>query len=1303
MEPMQRLMLETAWEAVEEAGYGISKIYGSKTGVFIGRCNTPNEERYENFISELDPLAVTGSFNSILSSRISYIFNLQGPSIVIDTACSSGLVAVHEACLSLKNKDCDLAIAGGVQIRYMPVKSKSVDMIEANSGKLSPFDKDASGTVWGEGVGAIILKPLSKAIADGDNVHAVIKGIAINNDGASNGITAPSAKAQEDLIARVWEKSKINPETISYIETHGTGTKLGDPIEVKGLTNAFRRYTNKKQFCGIGSVKANIGHAVAASGVASLFKVILALKEGVMPPSLNFNEPNPHINFCDSPVYLNDRLKEWQTQNTPRRAGVSSFGFSGTNCHVLIEQAPKAVKEIKKAGLIRLQALALSARSQNSLKLLIDKYIAYLEDEKKSEPEDICFTANTGRSHYKFRIAFVAGDIKEFRKKLLQVAASNFSETGEAGIYCGGFKNIPGTSEKEKSVLENNTVVLGESADKQINELLSGKENAIYEICELYSKGADIEWDKLYKGQKRKRVSLPVTPLEKVSYWPEYHVKETKSIGADKEIQHNLLERCLVKSINEGIYSARLSVNENWELKEHLVGDNNVMPGTSYMEMAVQAAKEYFNKDVASLKSVQFFAPLVVCDGEIRDVQVIIKEEGERNCFAIVSCIDNEDEGGKPEWVTHASGEVVIGKTGESELYNIEELLRDFNGEVKTSGNNDIYEKNNIILKKTGIMSYGPRWQSIKSVRSKGMEKLLCLELPPESAKDTKMYTLHPSLLDVATGAGIDEEATKGYLPFSYGELKIFKGIPHKCYSRITPVYGQGENNEIIKRNIKILDETGDVVLSIKDFTLKKVKDINSLMKVKSKVNMFYKLNWVKEKADYKAGAVKSGISIVLKDQKGISSQIIQELKLAGNRIIEVDIGAGYQKLGEDKYIIDGSEQDYERLFRDAKDKGILRVLHLLTITGKHKTGNIEQPEEEQQRSAYSLFHLTRAMFKSKVRGDIEVILISENVNEITKKEAEINPGSATLFGLGKVISKEYSNIRSRCIDIDTEIPVDRIVKELNAENSPYMVAYRNGERYVEVLERAYISGDDKNESELRDTGVYVVTGGMGGIGLEICKYLASKNKVNLALINRSNFPERSEWDKIINSGEEQKLGEKLEKVIGIEETGAKVICCSADVTNYEQMKTVIGELREKYGRINGVIHSAGIAGDGIIINKAEEVFKKVLAPKVKGTWILDKLTEKDDVDFFIMFSSIASVLGVTGQGDYTAANSYMDSFAAYRNKSGKKGMTINWPGWKETGMAAEHGFNEETVFKIMGTDRRLMPLIKCLAKTSQT
>ncbi len=362
----------------------------------------------------------------------------------------------------------------------------------------------------------------------------------------------------------------------------------------------------------------------------------------------------------------------------------------------------------------------------------------------------------------------------------------------------------------------------------------------------------------------------------------------------------------------------------------------------------------------------------------------------------------------------------------------------------------------------------------------------------------------------------------------------------------------------------------------------------------------------------------------------------------------------------------------------DLKEKNITLILHLLTITENEAIGDISELNERQSRGVYSLFYLTRALIQNKFNHEIDLILFSEYAREVTKLEERINPLNASFFGLGKVISQEYPHLHCRCIDLDQKSTVEEIINDLQAAEAPYHVALREGQRYIEEFSMVNLANLPDQELKIKEEGVYIITGGTGGIGLEIGKWLAQKNKVNLALINRSALPKRENWDELLTLETNSKLSRKITAIREMEGAGAKVSCYFADVTRFEEMERVITDLKARHGRINGIIHGAGVAGDGFIILKEEEVFDAVIAPKVQGAWILDQLIGEDDTDFFILFSSITAITGGVGQGDYTAANSYLDSFAAFRNKQGKRTLTINWPAWKDTGMAVDYGVNDD-------------------------
>ena len=1281
-DPNQKLFLQTAWNAIEDAGYGGQKIRGTKTGVYVG-YSTDFGANYKDYIGVTETtskgLAVAGNINSIIGSRISYILDLKGPSIMVDTACSSSLVAIYLACLGISSEECDMAIAGGVKINIVPIK-RDADLrigIESSDGKAKTFDDSSDGTGMGEGVAAILLKPLKKALADGDNIYAVIKGGEINQDGYSIGLTAPNSMSQKDAILKAWQVAGVNPETITYVEAHGTGTKLGDPIEIDGLEMAFSKHTKRKQFCAIGSVKTNIGHLDNAAGIAGLVKAVLALKHREIPPTLHFKRPNRKICFENSPVYVNDRLKMWETEGGPRRCGINSFGLSGTNCHIVLEEAPSAeCNSVKKKSS---HILTMSAKSERALGELLKQYFEIVQHEDLPDIENICYTANTGRGHYNCRLAVIAGNASEFKEKIAAVYKAGLDCIKADGIYYGRHEIIPvnvnKTDNQQITHAEKNQ--MDSTADASLDELLAAgidnTEPCFDEILRLYIKGADVNWEKLYRGRNIRKVSLPVYPFERKRCWLEEESDETE-ISRDnvKEILHPLLENHLTDSFDCKIFYTRFSVKKLWVISEHKIVGRYVVPGTAYLEMINKVFNiSHPDKDI-EICDIFFLKPMSIDLNEIREVHTIIKEKGESYEFIIASRTESENV-----WSKHAEGNVSLREKKKRTGIDIDDI------KSRYSVKNDIPEE-----PRTKAVETGPRWDCIREIYLEGNEALVYLELPEDYMKDLEDYKLHPSLMDCAVNLGMNSTGEGLYLPYSYRNIKIYGPMPAIIYSHIKRRKLEKEDPEVSTFDITLMDENGIAFVEIEGYSIKK---INRDEQLRLAGNMYYEMAWVPAKQPDELKIPEGARILVLKGGTPVSLEMVQQLREKGVVVIEVDTGREYERKAEDRFVISETEEDYARLLNDVKEKGLWKVIHLSTLTGREEIADEDMLEDSQKKGVYSLFYLTRGFLNSKMRNDLEIILVSDYTAEVTGCEERINPHNASLFGLGKVISNEYEHLECRCIDIAEKTGTGDIISEIMSGTGAHKIALRNGTRYKEEFRRMDISETARVEAEIKEDGVYVITGGTGGIGLEIGKYLASKNKVKLCLVNRSSMPEREEWGNILERSVDVKECRKIKAIRYMEDRGTEVNCYSADVSDMEKMRKVLEDIRSRYGKIDGVIHGAGIAGDGFIIRKDEEVFSRVMKPKVQGTWILDRLTKDDKLDFFIMFSSIEALIGNMGQGDYTSANCYLDAFSGYRRKNGKRSLTINWPAWKETGMAADYGATgARGLFKPIATDRAI-------------
>ncbi|MDD4111511.1 MAG: amino acid adenylation domain-containing protein [Herbinix sp.] len=985
MEPAQRILLEATWRAIEDASIGENSLYGTRTGVYVGRAHL-GEPKYKDYLEDKDQITFTGSVSGILASRISYILNLHGPSIVVDTACSSGLVALHLASQALKHNECELAIASGISINIMPSKQNAVEMLESPNNILKPFDKESSGTVWGEGVGVLVLKPLSKAIENHDNIYAVIKGSGINNDGASNGITAPSAIAQEELLTNVWKGSKVNPERISYIEAHGTGTALGDSIEIKAISNAFYRYTDKKKFCGIGTVKANIGHLIAASGIAGIIKMILSLKNEMIPGTVCFDTPSPIIDFCESPIYLVDHNTKWERKELPKCCGVSSFGLSGTNCHVILEEAPDV--ESEKRGSYEFPCvLTISAKKKTILKDYIERYRKFIDKDDLSDLQDICYTSNVGRGHYDYCIAMIVTSKEELMHQLIRLSRMSFDDDQMENIFYGQHKlttNDEQAMQKGFISIAMKKRIDGEVEDKVTLYRKSGKKDRqlLKEICQLYVKGATVDWRSLYDITKIRLVSIPTYPFERKRSWIE----------------------------------------------------------------------------------------------------------------------------------------------------------------------------------------------------------------------DKKIEVLQP--------------------------------------------------------------------------------------------NMFYDITWKQCIQENSGDLLKLSKVLLIKSGTNLDTEIIETFKSLGTEIIEVDTGSIYKQIDKYKYSISHTEADYSKLLTDIGEESV-SIVHMASVNQQSDYNDISSLKRNLQIGVYSLFHLVKVL-DMQIKGNTDLFVISDYANEVTGEEAYINPHNGSLSSLTNVIAREYPNIHVKNIDIDSKTLGKDIIVDMLSNDQHYETAYRKGFRYVKELQNLNLDAIQDNSVSIKENSCYVICGGTGGIGLEIAKYFSIKKKVHMILLNRSGFPERTKWTEILKADMDSRLCHKINTILEIEKNGSKITCYKADLSSMEGVKIVLDAVRSDFGRINGVIQCAGVGKYGLLATKSEEDFNEVLYPKIYGTWILNQLTMDDELDFFIMFSSVASIFSMPGQADYAAANAYMDSFATLRRHQGKKALSINWAMWKEVGMAVDYADKTKSIFKAITTDKAI-------------
>lgn len=804
LDPQERIFLEVVHHVLEDAGYTKFSLSQDKVGVFVGVMYGHYQLFHTQWKGNL--ISPAASFASI-ANRVSYSFNFQGPSISLDTMCSSSLTAMHLAIESIIRGESDVALVGGVNVTIHPTKYQHLSMkrFMSSDGRCRTFGVGGDGYVPGEGVGAVMLKPLNKAQEDGDHIYGVIKGVSINHGGKTNGYTVPNPKAQGNLISDVFKKTNINPRTISYIEAHGTGTPMGDPIEITGLTKAFDDYTNEKQFCSIGSVKTNIGHLESAAGIVAVIKVLLQMKYKQLVPSLHSKELNPNLNLADSPFFVQRTLEEWKQpiviendvkKSYPRRAGISSFGAGGSNAHVVMEEyeLPELLPEKKQP-----RVFILSARKEERLKDYAKRILSHLETECKNlRLIDIIYTFQVGREELEERLALVVSTMDELIDTLRE--------------YCDGKKNINslyrGTVRKKQASL-----IEGREGQEFLNVIINDRR--ISKLAQLWVSGVNIDWKLLYREEEPRRVSMPGYPFAKERYWIDE--VEVSIAEQERETQLHPLVHRNISTLREQAYATTLRGVEFY-LSDHVVNNQKVLPGVCYLEMARAAGSMAVEKPVVGLANVVWSTPLTV-DNMKQTVNISLKPLGQKVEYTIFS----EQNGGKR--TQHSQGSLLFETTDEKsvEWIDIDEVL---NRCTDVLSGMDWYQT----LKKYGF-EYGDRFQVISEIMGNHTEMISRLEISELSRTEFSDFVLHPSLMDGAlqtVGSLMfdkGESASGTYLPYALGHVHIRGSISNLCY-----VYVQKKavsSGSVKKFDIYLIDRSGKVLVMIGDFSARKFRSSN--------------------------------------------------------------------------------------------------------------------------------------------------------------------------------------------------------------------------------------------------------------------------------------------------------------------------------------------------------------------------------------------------------------------------------------------------------------------------------------------
>jgi len=1239
-DPQQRLFLEVAWEALEIAGCN-PETASERIGVFggVGR-NTYLLFNLHHQLNQLDSIGafqtLIGNDKDFLATRISYLLNLTGPSLTVQTACSTSLVAVHAAVSSLLSGESDIALAGGVSLKVPHLSGYHYQEggIYSPDGHCHSFDAKAQGTVGGSGAGMVVLKRLEEAQADGNTIYAVIKGSAVNNDGSAKvGYTAPSVKGQASAIAEALFVADIDPSTLQYIEAHGTATPLGDPIEVQALTEAFQTSAQAKGYCALGSVKSNVGHLDAAAGVTGLIKTVLALHHQAIPPSLHFQEPNPEIDFENSPFFVNTTLTPWQRGETPRRAGVSSFGIGGTNAHLVLEEAPPLVPSSNSRPW---QLLLLSAKSETALTTASDNLAQHLINHPNLKLADVAYTLNTSRKGFPYRQMVVASDTESAIAQLQEKTSQSSPDQLPAVTFL-----FPGQGAQFVNMgrdLDQTESVFREQVDLGSEQLQSLLNLDLRQI--LYPP----EGEEATANEKLTQTAIAQPALFLVEYalarlWQSWGIQPQAMIG------HSIGEyvaACLsgVISFSDALWlvvqraqlmqslpsGKMLSVTASASEIEPLLGDDLTLAVINAPQLGVVSGEE---RKIVQLQSQlerkgintrflntshAFHSPMMApileqFKAEVAKVQL---------------------QPPQIPFISNLTGTWITSEQATSPDYWAKQLRHTVQF---SAGVSELLQQDRIFLE------VGPGTTLSTLVKQQATTARVTHSLPHPKSQTADQAQILQALGEVwLTGISPD------WSGFYAQEQRQLIPLPTYPFQR--------QRYWIDPPAVSSTRETA-----------------SELRKNENLSEWFYVPSWKREVlSPQKLSSTASWLIFV--DATGLGENIAHRLQKQGDQVVTVQAGTTFTQLGEQAYAINPDrKQDYDSLFQTLADQNQFpqQLLHLWNVTP-----NSQQGED----CFYQLLFLAQALGKQNVSEQLPLTIITSEQYDVMGTEP-LSPEKATVQGICKVIPQEYPHLPCRLIDLDATALnqeqaslSEQLLKELNTEISGASIAYRNGYRWRQTFDP--VSIPSSSQSLIREGGVYLITGGLGGIGLALAAEIAKIPKTKLILISRSGLPDRAEWqDWLTGEEEDDSVANKIRRVQALEEQGAEVLLLTADVSNRAAMKTAIQEAEAHFGTINGVIHTAGIAGGGIIQLKTPEKAATVLSAKLQGTRILDELFADKPLDFMILNSSLSSVMGGVGQVDYCAANAFLDSFAHYRtHRKGQLTLAINWDTWQEVGMA---------------------------------
>jgi acyl transferase domain-containing protein/acyl carrier protein len=1286
-DPQQRLFLEVCWEALEQSGYARPEHRG-RVGVF-GGCNLSTyllgmagqfaEGATDSDVSMYE--LVMGNDKDALTTTVSYLFDLRGPSVAVQTFCSTSLVAVHTAIRSIRGGDCEMALAGGVSIR-VPDKIGHLHTqggMESPDGHVRTFDAQAHGSMFGDGSTVVVLKRLGAALRDGDHIWSVIRGSALNNDGALKvGYTAPSVVGQATVIADAMADARVTAEDIGYIEAHGTATELGDPIEVTALTRAFGK-TKADQYCPIGSVKPNIGHLDRAAGTAGLIKTSMVLREGLIPPTLHYTSPNPEIDFAHSPFYVNASLSAWEsTPERPRIAGLNALGMGGTNVHLVVEEPPvrAALPAADPRTARRYQVLPVSARSAEAA----DQATRRLGEHLRSHPDirlaDAAYTLQVGRKTFGHRRAVVVNDVESAITAL--TGATPGRVDGVQGrqvafLFAGVGEQYPGLvgelSRREpvfRSKLNKCLVLLSDALPGTdlagLADLLTGERAGGPDLAALL--GRTSENDPRTEALQRTEVVQPLmfaVDYALASMLMEWGVKPSMMLG------YSLGE--YVAACLAGV----LSLDDAIALVAHRAKlITKVAPGSmAAVPLSAAELRRRFRLDERGLDIAAINGPDTVV---VAGAPAAMDELANELRLAEIPC--------RPLQTTHAFHSRMLAPLAD-------ELTTWITRNIQLNAPKLPYLSNVTGQAVDAALVTDPAYwarhmcQPVQFADAATAlladEQLAIVEIGPGQSLGallraagcpTERWPMITATLPAASDPRpADEVLTECLARLWLLGVDIDWTTHHGRHRDDSPEYGGAAPGRIplptypFQRQRYWIERTPAAAHA----TAIDVPDETNALLAFDKIPLLPEEQWVNlpvwRQTSITAPSDETPLSWLVYSRDGVADGVLAELREAarptGATVTVVRPGDAYGKAADGFTVRPGNVDDTLAMLRGLKSTGVRldRVVHLWTLD--------DAPGEDTLAlGLHALVALARAA--GELGMDEWALDIVATGSQRVLDDAEVRPDIATMTGPTLVIPMEYPSVNTRLIDVTQDVTATNVVAELRRPATTRTVALRGTRRWMsgyEVLPPAEATG------VLRENGVYLITGGLGGIGLGMAEHLARDSHARLVLFGRRGLPARDRWAAIAAGTDDvpETVRSRVTRVLEIIELGAEVEIVVGDVAEPADVKRAVDLARERFGALHGILHTAGVPGTGLMQFKQPGDSDQVLASKLAGTQaIADALRtgQPDEItlDFLVLFSSITSVTGGgPGQVDYCAANAYLD---AYAGRNTRRTLSIAWGEW---------------------------------------